>query len=79
MAAESPENDQDHIRSAIWFIATQFGGPRRVLAHHRKMPNGLCGACSSVSPVRWPCPIAAMALQADAQKGASPAGEQGNG
>jgi hypothetical protein len=68
MVADSPRNDQDHIRSAISFIALQHGGPQRVLAHHQKMPNGLCGACSSVNAVAWPCPIVSMAMQADVQQ-----------
>jgi hypothetical protein len=68
VVTDSPNTDHDQIESAVWFISTQLGGPDRVLAHHRKMANGLCGACSSVNPVRWPCPIVCMALQADAQQ-----------
>jgi hypothetical protein len=71
MVTGSPTNDHNQIQSAISFIALQFGGPQRVLAHHQKTPNGLCGACSSVSHVRWPCPIASMALQAEAQQRAA--------
>jgi hypothetical protein len=67
MAGDRPTNEPDQIRSAIWFIATQLGGAQRVLAHHSKTSNGLCSACSSVRPVRWPCSIASMALQAKVQ------------
>jgi hypothetical protein len=52
-------------QSAIRFIADQFGGPGRVLARHRTTVTGLCAACSSARPVRWPCSIAAMALRAE--------------
>jgi hypothetical protein len=58
-------SESDHVHSAVRFIADQFGGPGRVLARHRTTANGLCAACSSVRPVRWPCSIAAMALQAE--------------
>ena len=61
-------SDSEPVESAIRFIAEQFGGPGRVLAHHRTTVSGLCAACSSVSHVRWPCPVAAMALQAELQK-----------
>jgi hypothetical protein len=55
----------DPVQSAIRFIAGQFGGPGRVLARHRTTVTGLCAGCSSARPVRWPCSIAAMALQAE--------------
>lgn len=58
-------SEPDPVHSAIRFIADQFGGPGRVLAHHRTTANGLCAACSSARPVRWPCSIAAMALLAE--------------
>lgn len=57
--------DLHQVRSAIWFIAAQPDGPQRLLTHHQKSPNGLCRACSSVDPVRWPCPTASMALLAE--------------
>jgi hypothetical protein len=68
MTADTPRNEADQIRSAIWFIATQLGGTHRILAHHRKTTNGLCSACSSVRPVHWPCPVAGMALLAEVQR-----------
>jgi hypothetical protein len=58
-------SEPDHVHSAVRFIADQFGGPGRVLIRHRTTANGLCAACSSVRPVRWPCSIAAMAMQAE--------------
>jgi hypothetical protein len=58
-------SELDPVHSAIRFIADQFGGPGRVLAHHRTTGSGLCAACSSVRPIRWPCSIAAMALLAE--------------
>jgi hypothetical protein len=61
-------NEPDHLHSVVRFIADQFGGPGRVLAHHRTTASGLCAACSSIRPVRWPCSIAAMALQAELQQ-----------
>jgi hypothetical protein len=60
-------SEPDPVHSAIRFIAEQFGGPGRVLARHRTTVTGLCVACSSARPVRWPCSIAAMALQAELQ------------
>jgi hypothetical protein len=59
-----PGDESDRIRSAIWFISTQIGGVTRVLTHHRQSANGLCVACSSVRLVRWPCPVASMAMLA---------------
>jgi hypothetical protein len=61
-------SEPDHVDSAVRFIADQFGGPGRVLAVHRTTASGLCAACSSIRPVRWPCSIAAMALQAELQQ-----------
>jgi hypothetical protein len=58
-------SEPDPVESAIRFIADQFGGPGRVLARHRTTVTGLCAACSSARPVRWPCSIAAMALRAE--------------
>jgi hypothetical protein len=58
-------SEADPVDSAIRFIAEQFGGPGRVLAHHRMTASGLCAACSSVRHVRWPCSLAAMAVQAE--------------
>ncbi len=68
MVADSIRDDQDQVRNAISFIAIQRGGPQRILGHHRSLPSGLCGACSSVRHVRWPCPAVEMALQAEAQQ-----------
>ena len=68
MNGQSSPRFHEDVESAISFIAMQLGGPRRVLSHHVKMPNGLCGACSSVSPVRWPCPIVSMAMHAEAMQ-----------
>jgi hypothetical protein len=68
LAAKRSESDP--VDSAIRFIADQYGGPGRVLAHHRTTVSGLCAACSSVRPIRWPCSLAVMALQAELrQKG----------
>jgi hypothetical protein len=61
-------SEADQVESAIRFIAEQFGGPGRVLAHHRTTASGLCAACSSVRHVRWPCPLAAMALLAEQKR-----------
>ena len=61
-------SEPDQVHSAVRFIAEQFGGPGRVLARHRTAANGLCAACSSVRPVRWPCVLASMALQAELQQ-----------
>jgi hypothetical protein len=58
-------SEPDPVEFAIRFIAEQFGGPGRVLARHRTTAGGLCSACSSVRPVRWPCVIASMALLAE--------------
>jgi hypothetical protein len=67
-AARIAESDHDHVQSAVQFIAEQFGGPQRVLAHHRKTSSGLCAACSSVHHVLWPCLTATMAQQAATQQ-----------
>jgi hypothetical protein len=37
-------SEPDPVQSAIRFIADQFGGPGRVLAHHRTTVTGLCAA-----------------------------------
>jgi hypothetical protein len=58
-------SEPDPVHSAIRFIADQFGGPGRVLARHRTTVTGLCAACSSARPVRWPCTIASMAMLAE--------------
>ena len=61
-------SESDQVESAIRFIAEQFGGPGRVLAHHRTTGSGLCAACSTVGHVRWPCPLAVMALLAEQRR-----------
>jgi hypothetical protein len=73
MAAEGDclarkRSESVHVESAIRFIAEQFGGPGRVLAHHRTTGSGLCAACASVRHVRWPCTLAAMALLAEQRR-----------
>lgn len=51
------------IDSATAFIAAQQDGPKRVLALHRRLGNGVCCGCL-VRPTMWPCTVAAIALKA---------------
>lgn len=53
----------DVIQTAVWFVATQAGGPARILAAHRRLPDGYCLGCLA-TPMRWPCTVAAIATNA---------------
>lgn len=51
------------VDAAIQFMAQQDGGAERVLAIHRRLPDGRCRGCLT-SVTAWPCPIAQLAMQA---------------
>lgn len=57
------QNRLDVIQTAVWFVATQAGGPARILAAHRRLPDGICAGCVT-TPTRWPCTAAAIAVTA---------------
>lgn len=60
----APENGRlDVIQTAVWFVATQSGGPARILAAHHRLPDGYCAGCLA-TPMRWPCTVAAIATNA---------------
>jgi hypothetical protein len=53
----------DPITVAAAFVAAQTDGPGKILRLHTRGPDGYCSWCR-VRPVRWPCPIGAIALLA---------------
>jgi hypothetical protein len=53
----------DPIAVAIAFVAGQIDGPGKILRLHACDTDAYCSACR-VRPVRWPCPVAAIALRA---------------
>jgi hypothetical protein len=53
----------DPIAVAIAFVAGQNDGPGKILRLHACDTDSYCSACR-VRPVRWPCPVAAIALRA---------------
>jgi hypothetical protein len=53
----------DPITVAVAFVAGQNDGPGKILRLHARGPDGYCSTCR-VRPVRWPCPVAAIALLA---------------
>lgn len=53
----------DPIKVAIAFVAGQNDGPEKILRLHARGPDAYCSTCR-VRPVRWPCPVAAIALLA---------------
>lgn len=53
----------DPIAVAIAFVAGQIDGPGKILRLHACDTDAYCSACR-VRPVRWPCPVAAIALHA---------------
>lgn len=51
------------IEVAARFLAAQPGAADRVLAAHRRAPDGRCTGCGS-RRVRWPCSTAVIARRA---------------
>lgn len=65
MPADSPiTDDSDPIEPAAWFMAAQRGGSDRILAKHRRRPDGRCAECSVRALVSWPCTLANIAHRA---------------
>jgi hypothetical protein len=60
---EDPPADATGVDVAIQFMAQQQGGAERVLAIHRRLPDGRCRGCLTTAS-RWPCPVARLALRA---------------
>ena len=59
--ARARRNVAASIDTAIGFVATQEGGPGRILTTHERLPDGTCRGCLTTS-TRWPCSVAAIAL-----------------
>lgn len=51
--------------AAVAFMAAQPGGPERILAVHRRRPDGYCSGCVHTLS-RWPCTVARIARSAGA-------------
>jgi hypothetical protein len=66
----TPRGEQDCIAVAAIFMAAEPGAVQRVLTAHRKQPDGWYSGCIC-RPVRWPCPTAHIALQAERLQGPS--------
>lgn len=58
-----PPNVADCIDVAVEFLARQPGAVDRALAMHQSDSGGWCTECR-VTPVRWPCTTAGIALRA---------------
>jgi hypothetical protein len=63
---ESDDRPIDVVEAAVRFVASQCGGPARMLAIHHLRDRGLCAGCT-VRPTRWPCSAAVIALSASTQ------------
>jgi hypothetical protein len=53
--------------AAVAFVAAQPGGIERILAAHRRRPDGYCTGCVHTLS-HWPCPVAGIALTAAEQR-----------
>jgi hypothetical protein len=51
------------IETAVWFVASQAGGPARILATHYQLDDGNCAGCITAL-TRWPCTAAHIAANA---------------
>ena len=51
------------IDAAAQFLAGQNGAVDRILAEHRRAPNGACTGCRT-RPIAWPCSITIIARTA---------------
>jgi hypothetical protein len=60
----SAEGSVSPVEYAVYFVATQQGGPSRILRRHRRAPNGLCSGCLS-RPTVHPCQAARIAQLAE--------------
>jgi hypothetical protein len=47
--------------AAVAFMASQPGGAERILATHRRRPDGYCTGCVHTL-AHWPCTVARIAL-----------------
>ena len=47
----------------MWFVASQAGGPARILATHYQLDDGNCAGCITAL-TRWPCTAANIAANA---------------
>jgi hypothetical protein len=57
------DQNETEIDVAIRFMAQQPGGAERVLAIHRRLPDGRCRGCLTTVTM-WPCPVARFAIRA---------------
>lgn len=59
---ERPVGHELHaVETAVWFVATQPGGPARLRALHKPGPGGhACAHCGDP----WPCSIVVIAERA---------------
>jgi hypothetical protein len=58
---------QRSFAAAVAFVAAQPGGIERILAAHRRRPDGYCTGCVHTLS-HWPCPVAGIALTAAEQR-----------
>jgi hypothetical protein len=56
---EMPESlaELDPIEVAARFLASQEGGPERMLTAHRRRNDGTCAGCGWHRTARGPCPV----------------------
>jgi hypothetical protein len=63
------DGDDDYVAAqrcfaaAVAFMASQPGGAERILAAHRRRPDGYCTGCVHTL-THWPCTVARIALTA---------------
>jgi hypothetical protein len=60
---DRPDQDPSAFDIAVQVVAHQPGMAERILAVHRRLPDGLCCGCLT-SLTEWPCTVASIALQA---------------
>jgi hypothetical protein len=58
---------QRSFAAAVAFIASQPGGAERILAAHRRRPDGYCSGCVHTLS-HWPCTVTRIALTAAEQR-----------
>lgn len=63
MDTTPPDEPTSVIDVAVRFIAAEPGGIERMLARHRRLPDGVCAGCLTHATA-WPCVAADLALMA---------------
>jgi hypothetical protein len=76
-----PDGADESLDTAVVFIASQPGGPARLLEEHQPDARGLCAGCcrpgTGIPYLPWPCAIAKLAAEADKLQGGTGSREYG--